>query len=111
MRKTKNFTSNEIQRILDWLLSQRLKNYGYDYRDFRRLSNYASKFRHLIRKFYDSLVISEKVKAGDFMGGRLEIENNQVHYTTGQSFNEEYINLMAEMLERINVYNRRQWLS
>ena len=111
MRKTRNFTSEEIQKILDWLLKQRIRNYGYDYRDFRRLSNYASKFRRLIRQFYDSLIISEKVKTGDFMGGRLEIENNRVHYTVGQSFNEEYINLMAEILERISAYNRRQWLS
>ena len=111
MRKTKNFTSEEIQKILDWLLKQKLTNYGYDYRDFRRLSNYASKLRSKIRKFYDSLVISEKVKNGNFMNGRLEIENNQVHYTVGQSFNEEYINLMAEILERIGAYNRRQWLS
>jgi len=111
MRKAKDFTSEEIKKILDWLLSQRLRNYGYDWRDFKRLSNYASKLRRKIRQNYDSLVISEKVKAGDFMNGRLEIENNQVHYTTGQSFNEEYINLMAEILERINVYNRRQWLS
>ena len=111
MRKTRNFTSEEIKKILDWLLKQRLRNYGYDYRDFKRLSNYASKVRRLIRQFYDSLIISEKVKAGNFMSGRLEIENNQVHYTVGQSFNEEYINLMAEILERIGAYNRRQWLS
>ncbi len=111
MKKTNNFTNEEMKRILDWLLNQRLRNYGYDYKDFRRLSNYASKFRRLIRKFYDSLIISEKVKTGDFMNGRLEIENNQVHYTTGQSFNEEYINLMAEVLERIGAYSRRQWLS
>ena len=111
MRKTKNFTSEEIKKILDWLLSQRLRNYGYYWRDFKRLSNYASKFRCLIRQFYNSLVISEKVKTGDFMNGRLEIEDDRVHYTVGQSFNEEYINLMAEVLERIGAYNRRQWLS
>ena len=45
------------------------------------------------------------------MNGRLEIEDGQVYYVVGQSFNEEYINLMAEILERINAYNRRQWLS
>jgi len=111
MRKTKNFTSEEIQKILDWLLSQRLRNYGYYWRDFRRLSDYASKLRRKIRQNYDSLVISEKVKTGDFMNGRLEIEDGQVFYVVGQSFNEEYINLMAEILERINAYNRRQWLS
>ena len=77
MRKTKNFTSEEIQKILNWLLNQRIRNYGYDYKDFRRLSNYASKFRRLIRHFYDSLVISEKVKSGNFMNGRLEIEDRR----------------------------------
>jgi len=110
MEKTKNFTSQEIVQILNWLLSQRLRNYGYGWRDFKRLSNYASKLRHKIRESYGSLVASEKVKAGSFALGRLGIKDRQVTYTVGQSFNEEYINLMAEVLERIGVYNRRRWL-
>lgn len=111
MTKVKIFTSQEVAQILDWLLSQKLVNYGYDWKDFKRLSNHASRLRRKIRLFYDSLVISEKVKAGNFMNGRLAIEDGQIAYTTGQSFNEEYINLMGEILERINAYKRRSWIS
>ena len=111
MIKEKNFTSQEVAQILNWILSQKLSNYGYDWKTFRRLSNHASRLRRKIREFYDSLIISEKVKAGNFMNGRLAIENGQVTYTVGQSFNEEYINLIAEILERIGGYKRRNWIS
>ncbi len=108
--KTKNFTKQEMEQILNWLLQQRLENYGYDWRDFRRLSSYASKFRRLIRRFFPSIVLSSRAREGNLMRGRLGISPDGVEYTVGQSFNEEYINLMAEILERAGLYSRRKWL-
>jgi len=108
--KTSNFTTTEMKVILDWLLQQRLSNYGYTHRDFRRLSNYASKFRGLIRDFYRDIITNKDVLKGNFMSGRLRLSGGEVDYIVGQSFNEEYINLMAEILERIGVYQRRRWI-
>jgi len=108
--KTSYFSTQEMSNIIDWLLSQRLTNYGYNYKDFKRLSNYASKFRKLIKWFYRDIITNREVLQGDFMSGRLRLVDGKVDYIIGQSFNEEYINLMAEILERVGVYKRRKWL-
>ena len=110
--KTRDFTKEELKRILNWLLERKIINYGYDYRDFKRLSNYASKFRRLIKENYNNILHNEKVKEGYFMGGRLGISAYGVEYTVGQSFNEEYINIMADILNRSGVYKSRlKWYS
>jgi hypothetical protein len=114
--KTRNFTFKEREAILNWLLKQRLRNYGYYWQDFKRLSNYATKFRKLIKDNYHHILKNDKCWEDSFFWGRLGVENwdgkIQVIYVVGQSFNEEYINLMAEILERAGIYKRRKdWLS
>jgi len=108
--KVRDFSKEEFKKILDYLLEQQLSNYGYMWKDFRRLTTYASKFRRHIRWFYEDLINNEDVRAGDYMGGRLQIVDGKVDYIVGQSWNEEYINLMRLILERGGFYNGRKWL-
>jgi len=77
------------------------------YKDFKRLCNYASKFRHYLKDFYKTIIASPEVKKGCFMGGRLSIVDGEIDYIVAQSFNEEYINIMADILNRAGVYNSR----
>ena len=109
--KVRDFSKEEVKKILDFLLKQRLTNYGYKCKDFKRLTTYASKFRRYIRRFFADLINNENVRSGDYMGGRLQIVDGKVYYIVGQSLNEEYINLMRFILERGGFYNGRKWLS
>ena len=109
--KVRDFSKEEVKKILDFLLEQRLSNYGYLCKDFKRLTTYASKFRRYIREKKEDLINNENVRSGDYMGGRLQIVDGKVYYIVGQSLNEEYINLMRFILERGGFYNGRKWLS
>ena len=110
--KVRDFSKEEVKKILDFLLEQRLSNYGYLCKDFKRLTTYASKFRRYIREKKEDLINNENVRSGDYMGGRLQIlVDGKVYYIVAQTWNEEYINLMRFILERGGFYNGRKWLS
>ena len=109
--KIRDFSKEEFKEVLDYLLKQRLSNYGYLCKDFKRLTTYAAKFRRYLRRYFVDLINNENVRSGDYMGGRLQIEDGKVYYIVGHSWNEEYINLMRFILERGGFYNGRKWLS
>lgn len=74
--------------LISWLLNQRLSNYGYDLKDFRNMSNKATRLRNKIRRYNINL----KNNYGIY--SRLYLQNGRFEYCVGQSFNEEYITLM-----------------
>lgn len=92
------------EQAIDFI-NQRLTNYGYEWRDFKRLSNYASKFRKLI---YPSWIVkyAESKKNNRFFID----DNGNLEYIVGQSFNEEFINLLADIAEDNGRYKKRKWL-
>jgi hypothetical protein len=84
------------ETIKDWLLKQRLKNYGYDYKWFRRMQQTNQRYKNRIKNMPDMDVRKSLAQAGILgKGRRLTRQGGKVDYTTGQSFNEEYINMVT----------------
>jgi len=97
------------QELKQWLLKHKLENYGYDYKWFNKMSKHKSKLKSKIRVMSDAEIRRNLAKAG-ILGktGRLgqapiyqkkgdkwvKTSKKQWDYTTGQSFNEELINLL-----------------
>ena len=104
--KTKNFSKKEAQLIVDWFLNQRLSNYGYNFKTFQRLSSMASSLRQRMRFFRNEVERFLMSNQNEIMGGRLYVDktDKKVRYVVGQSFNEEYINMMMIILEKSGVY-------
>lgn len=80
---------NEI--LKEYLLTGRLENYGYDWKDFRRMSNTASKLRGKIRLMSEKEIRSRLLPNFD----RLQFSEKRVNYIVFQSWNEEYLNLLS----------------
>lgn len=85
-----------------YLMRDRLENYGYNWKDFRRLQNQRARVKAHARRTMLSLSHVE----GE---GRLSYAPSidAWEYTTGQSNNEEITNLIA----RVYQYPQRGWLS
>lgn len=101
------------ESLKEWLLSknQRLSNYGYDWKDFRRMSNQKARYRRQLRNVPDREIRKTLATSGILgRGGRLQrtpsyirlpsgkfarAGKKQWNYTTGQSYNEEYLNLLS----------------
>ena len=88
----------EIQQhndlIREWLLSQRLENYGYDYKDFQQLQSRKAYLIKKLKKNYK--ILSNKEFYGIFRRLYHYKKDNKTYigYIVGQSFNEELITLL-----------------
>ena len=85
-------------KIFNWLIGQRLENYGYDYNDFQKLVNRKT---HLIKELKKHYKILHK----DYFYGifnRLYTYNANINYCVGQSFNEELITLLECFTNNVN---------
>lgn len=82
------------EKIRSFLLSHRLENYGYYYKDFCKLSKRASYYRNKLR--HCPINIAKNYGIFDRL-----IVTPSLQYITGQSFNEEYITLMQCFSEKM----------
>jgi hypothetical protein len=92
------------------LLTARCNNYGYDYRDFKRISSQRSKARKALLNQVSSFGF-ESIKANLVQEARIQfmrfkiIDGNKIPtfergicYMVGQSSNEEITNLMRRLV-------------
>ena len=92
---------SDKETVKDFLLNQRLQNYGYDYKWFRKMSALKTKMKNRLEGTPDAEIRRVLAKEGILgKGKRLGIVRNSkgrkvVDYTTGQSFNEELLNMMV----------------
>lgn len=91
-----------MESLKDWLLKQRLENYGYELRDFRHMQRVKSKYRDRIMNMPDADIHRTLAMSGILgRGRRLSVARSRKtrekywDYTTGQSFNEELVNMMV----------------
>ena len=108
--KTRDFNMAEMAQMICWLTKQKLSNYGYEPKDFRKLQRYATKFRKMLKRNFSQIVQNEEVRKGGYLCDRIGIMNDEIEFTVGQSFNEEYINIMAQILERAGLYEYKEWI-
>jgi len=111
----------------DWILNQRLENYGYDWKDFNKMSQNKARLKRKIKDMKDADIRRNLAQAGILGSGRRlskvkpykkVIKNGKEKwvrdgsragewdYTTGQSFNEELMNIM-----HIGSGKQRNWWS
>ena len=83
------------ENVKQWILKQRLQNYGYDYKWFNKMAQKKSMLKSKLKYMSDAEIRKELAKAGILgKGKRLTRSKGVVDYTTGQSFNEELLNIM-----------------
>ena len=88
------------QELKKWLTKHKIENYGYDWRYFQKMSQHKAKLNAKIKNMSDAEVRRNLAKAGILGKGRRlsktrTRKGNKVwDYTTGQSFNEELINML-----------------
>lgn len=102
------------EKLKQWILKQRIENYGYDAPFFRKLSGHKAKLKKKIKVMSDAQIRKNLAIAGILgRGGRLQstsaykriktksgktklVKQGEKHwdYTVGQSFNEELVNIM-----------------
>ena len=112
--------SNEmVAAFVKELLGQRCSNYGYDYKDFRRISSQRSRARKALVKFVNEnglKAVFQIIRDIDrvSLADTLVLENEKmpriekrISYITCQSQNEEITNLMRTIAYGSNV----KWLS
>ena len=98
-----------VRTAKDWILSHRLENYGYDWKDFQKMSRNKSRLKSKIKSMDDAVIRKNLAKAGILgRGGRfgqtpvkkmvgkkwVKTGKKDWDYTVGQSFNEELMNIM-----------------
>lgn len=85
-----------MAKIKDWLMKQRLDNYGYDRSWFVKMQRHKARVKQKLKGRSDREVRKSLAKAGILgRGGRLQTKRGKVRYTTGQSFNEELLNMLT----------------
>lgn len=90
---------DKLGSLKTWIKKQRLQNYGYDWKHFQKMSAYKSRVVKKLDTVPEKDVKIALAKAGILgKGRRLSSYRNRKgkrewDYTTGQSFNEELINL------------------
>lgn len=90
---------NDKESLKQWIKKQRLQNYGYDYPYFKKMSSYKARILKKLEKTPDVDVRKALAKEGILGKGRrltktrLKSGKKVWDYTTGQSFNEELLNI------------------
>ena len=105
----------------DWILDQRLQNYGYDWKDFSKMSGQKSRLKSKIKNMSDADIRRNLAQAGILGGGgrfgqrpvMKKVGNKwkktgkkDWDYTVGQSFNEELMNIM-----HVGTGKKKNWWS
>jgi len=88
--KQDDVTEEQKAAMLAYLLKLRTHNYGYDYRNFKRISNQRSRARKAVREHKSPLNWF-----GTSLSSRLDWQS--IDYTVGQSQNEEVTNLLMQL--------------
>ena len=103
------------ETVKQWLLKQRLDNYGYDYKWFRKMGATKHRYSEKLRARSNEDIKRSLAKAGILGGGgrlsrvpaykKIKLKSGktkyvrsgkkQWDYTTGQSYNEEMINMIV----------------
>lgn len=95
-----NINHSQVAVFVKSLLNDRCSNYGYDYRDFKRVSSQRSKARKELEYFfyYNPATVLERIE----QESRIQLESvngeSRLSYNVGQSGNEEVTNLMRRLV-------------
>lgn len=100
-KRPEDWTIEQKRAALQYLLSDRCSNYGYDWQMFRRICSQRTRARKAARRFLEC--------AYDLhwhaIGSRLTCEQNpaapggyHVDYVVGQSSNEEITNVLRRLV-------------
>lgn len=97
------------ENLKQWIMKQRLQNYGYDYKHFKKMSNLKSQLKTKLKYMPESEIRKHLAKEGILGKGRrlsktpsyvkkdgkwVKSGKRRWDYTVGQSFNEELLNIM-----------------
>jgi hypothetical protein len=110
---TTTYEASQVSAFVKKLVSEKCSNYGYDYKDFKRVSSQRSKARQEFMHFatYNMGTLIERISSEP----RIQLEDVQVTrisesglkivsieprlvYVVGQSQNEEITNLMRRLV-------------
>ena len=106
MNKEKSITSKTTKvikkQIIDFLIKDKLKNYGYEIRDWRRLQRQRSKAKAIL-KIADINKLRWHELGLDELKSRLQIKTSSegkvdIRYITCQSRNEEVTNIIRRLV-------------
>lgn len=75
-------------RTLEWLLADRCENYGYDWKDYRRIIAQRGRARAAAQRIACYGHVIDALRWDD-VGSRLTIDDKRPEYCVGQSQNEE----------------------
>lgn len=97
------------QQIVDYLIADRMSNYGYDWKTFKKMSAQRSRLRAMLRladinKENHQSPFGLNWKNLDL--GRFHFKNGEVTYIVGQSSNEEITCRMQELVSKNKNYGR-----
>ena len=81
--------------MADYAILTKLSNYGYDYKDFRKMSNHKVRLNKLAKEMrvYNSKNFSKEY-AGIYSRFYFPKNSNKITYCVGQSQNEEIITVL-----------------
>ena len=101
---------NDKENVKQFLMKHKLQNYGYDYKFFKKMSDHKAKLKAKLRQMDEAQVRKNLAFAGILGRGRRlshspvkkrtpsgkwkKTGKKEWDYTTGQSFNEELINML-----------------
>lgn len=105
---------SDKETLKQWILKQKLQNYGYDYKWFNKMKNKKAQLKNQIYRMNDADIRKSLAQAGILGTGRRlnkspaytwvtkksgkkvlkKVGDRKWEYTTGQSFNEELLNIM-----------------
>lgn len=99
MKQEKWLNESNFQKYLinmaDYAISNRLSNYGYDYKEFRKMSRHKSDLNKLAKIMR---VYPQKNFSNDYRGIYARFyfpkDSEKIVYCTGQSQNEEMITVL-----------------
>src|SRR5688500_2121013 len=95
--------------ILDYLMRHRLSNYGYEVKDWRRITSQRQRVKRAIRRLLDKChakgvppTLLDYVLEHKFhwhtLPSRITVHAGVADYVVGQSANEEITNIMRRLL-------------
>jgi hypothetical protein len=95
---TNNITTSHVLVLVKDLLSEKCSNYGYDYKDFKRISSQRSKARKNFLDFatWNIATLTERVRHENRI--QQSTSDGSLYYVVGQSANEEITNLMRRLV-------------
>lgn len=90
-----DLTQAQKQQIVDYLIADRMSNYGYDWKTFQKMSAQRSKLRKILR-----LADINKLNCDNLSLNRFQFKDGEVDYIVGQSSNEEITHRMQQLVSK-----------